>query len=244
MKPWMTAAGFVTSLSLLYTARAQDCPECHFGGLAVQLTPALVRAGETVPIRTTITEAPASPTPYGFTMTLAYPIGLLPDAGNIHAIPQPQGAFPDPIASAKNDPATRQVVILVSRGKSPGERDSVLGPVVDLSFTVGGMTPSGTYALSIVSAEVDTASLERWIARPSQSSVQVSKTGGPGDLDGDGQVTVTDALLALKLLVGTVTASPGILKSAMVRPGTGGDEQVTLADVIDILRMAVGILSP
>ena len=62
-----------------------------------------------------------------------------------------------------------------------------------------------------------------------------------GDVDGDGQVTVADARLALELLVGSATASPSVVRSADVWPA-GGDGRVTLADVREILRTALRLM--
>ena len=68
----------------------------------------------------------------------------------------------------------------------------------------------------------------------------------PGDLDGDGRVTMADAVLCLRVAVGL--GSPAIDDlpiRADVAPawaeGTTGDGSVTPADAVVVLRRAVGI---
>jgi len=69
-----------------------------------------------------------------------------------------------------------------------------------------------------------------------------------GDLNGDGAVTVADALKALQIAVQLVTASPSELLHGDVAPldGVGvplPDSQITVADALGILRKAVGLPS-
>ena len=60
----------------------------------------------------------------------------------------------------------------------------------------------------------------------------------PGDLDGSGSVSLGDARLALRLLMGAATASPGILAAADLSP-SGGDGRLTFADVRALLALAL-----
>lgn len=71
-------------------------------------------------------------------------------------------------------------------------------------------------------------------------------TGPSGDINGDGSVTIADALLALQISVGSVTASGDHLKNGDVAPFVGGqpapDGAVTVADALVILRKVVGLV--
>lgn len=57
-----------------------------------------------------------------------------------------------------------------------------------------------------------------------------------GDLNGDGKVAVSDAVLALRIVVGTLTPSSAQSAAADVN----GDGRVTIQDVLFILQAAVG----
>jgi hypothetical protein len=68
----------------------------------------------------------------------------------------------------------------------------------------------------------------------------------PGDANGDGKVTVADALLALRIVAGQVSPTPQQLAAADVAPrGSGGrpygDGKLDVADVIRILRHVAGL---
>ncbi|MBR6406982.1 MAG: leucine-rich repeat protein [Clostridia bacterium] len=60
----------------------------------------------------------------------------------------------------------------------------------------------------------------------------------PGDIDGDGKVTTSDALMTLKFAVGIENPSDSQNKLADI----DGDGKITTADALIILKMAVGIL--
>lgn len=64
--------------------------------------------------------------------------------------------------------------------------------------------------------------------------------GAAGDVDGDGRVTIRDAALALRAVVGLAILSDGATMEADV----DGDGRVTVADVALILRWAVGLDVP
>ena len=69
-----------------------------------------------------------------------------------------------------------------------------------------------------------------------------------GDVDGDGAVTISDAVLALRASVGLTTLSPEAAEVADVAPRPGlqgravGDGAVTVSDVVRILQVVVGLL--
>ena len=63
----------------------------------------------------------------------------------------------------------------------------------------------------------------------------MANAGKPGDTDGDGEITVTDALLALQGSVGKITLSP----EAQGRADVDGDGKITVTDALLILQRAV-----
>lgn len=63
----------------------------------------------------------------------------------------------------------------------------------------------------------------------------------PGDLNGDGRVNLTDALLALRIALGLLQPTSDQLQAGDLSPLTGGDRRITLSDVTLILRRAVGL---
>ncbi len=65
----------------------------------------------------------------------------------------------------------------------------------------------------------------------------VSWGAGPGDLNGDGNISLRDAVIALRVVVGLAPATPVERPQADV----DGDGQVTLRDVLRILRIAIGL---
>lgn len=60
----------------------------------------------------------------------------------------------------------------------------------------------------------------------------------PGDVDGDGEVTVADALLALRASMGLVELNDEQQAAANV----DGDEEITVADALLILRASMGLI--
>ena len=63
----------------------------------------------------------------------------------------------------------------------------------------------------------------------------LASAGKPGDADGDGEITVTDALLTLQGSVGKITLSP----EAQGRADVDGDGKITVTDALLILQRAV-----
>lgn len=68
-----------------------------------------------------------------------------------------------------------------------------------------------------------------------------------GDLNQDGKLDVSDALLALRIAIGAAEASPEALTAGDVAPVPGtagrpfGDGSITIADAVRILRRAIGM---
>lgn len=61
----------------------------------------------------------------------------------------------------------------------------------------------------------------------------------PGDVDGDGEVSVGDALLALRAGMGLIELTDMQVEAADVN----GDGEVTLSDALLVLRLAMGLIS-
>jgi hypothetical protein len=77
-------------------------------------------------------------------------------------------------------------------------------------------------------------------------AAQYRSTLPSGDIDGDGSVTIADALLALQISVGTVAASSEQLKRGDVAPFISGrpvpDGVITVADALVILRKVINLV--
>ena len=83
------------------------------------------------------------------------------------------------------------------------------------------------------------------------SNARVRKVAGfapaavPGDVNGDGVVTVADAVMVLRAAVGLTQVTDQLIRSGDVAPkradGSYGDGKITTADALRILRRAVGI---
>jgi|GEM_PF-3305363 len=63
----------------------------------------------------------------------------------------------------------------------------------------------------------------------------------PGDLNGDGKVTISDVTIALRIAVGLMTGTPEQMKAADVAPKGAPDGKVNIQDVTRLLRRAIGL---
>jgi hypothetical protein len=118
------------------------------------------------------------------------------------------------------------------------------------STTISGLDPSRVYyfavtaynASGIESPYSNIASIPQApFTAPSASSAV------KGDVNGDGVVDVTDALLVMQAVTNSALQTPALLASADVAPldANGvpvGDGQITLADALLILQKAVGLI--
>ena len=75
--------------------------------------------------------------------------------------------------------------------------------------------------------------------RPAAALFKAAASGLYGDLDGNGTVNVTDAVLILRYITGHVPLEPAQLQLADVN----GDGKVNVADAVVILRHIVGLVS-
>ncbi len=220
----------------------------------MSLSPSLVRAGESVSVRTTIGVAPGSRPGSGPSgvkavyWSIQYPAGVTPQLPTFQIVPFPEGVFlPGKSSTGGQDHPDESRVGLVIGGTT-GAND---GPVADLTFAAdAGMTP-GTYALvAPTDSHVGGGALSSWLlAAPVSTPFGVTApTAVAGDVDGNGRVTVADAVWALKLAVGAVNGSPGVLRSAAMTAPNGptptaevSAAKVTVRDVIAILKTAAGL---
>jgi hypothetical protein len=118
----------------------------------------------------------------------------------------------------------------------------------------GGAAASPNYSskTSAIGDAIDFASgssSPRYRLTPALLS-QAAKSLNPlpsGDIDGDGSVTLADALLALQISVSSVAATGEQLKNGDVAPFVGGrpvpDGIVTVADALFILRRVIKLVN-
>jgi hypothetical protein len=71
-------------------------------------------------------------------------------------------------------------------------------------------------------------------------AIETVGTPGSGDLNGDGAVTAAEALITARAVV-TGSASAGLSEAQVAALDVDGDGQLTMADVVLSLRMAVGL---
>jgi hypothetical protein len=96
----------------------------------------------------------------------------------------------------------------------------------------------GIYTLRITAADAVSNSAASTITVQYQPYV-------PGDVNHDGKINVSDAILMLGMTVGTSTAGDASLGDVAPVPGTGGraygDGKITITDVVRVLRRALGL---
>jgi hypothetical protein len=97
-------------------------------------------------------------------------------------------------------------------------------------FSVNGLA-AGVYVLRLVATD------KAGNATTSMTPILVGLTVAPGDVTGDGKITVADATLALRAVVGLTTLTDAQVSAADVTQ----DGKLTVSDVTRILRTAVGL---
>ncbi|MBR4636996.1 MAG: dockerin type I repeat-containing protein [Clostridia bacterium] len=60
----------------------------------------------------------------------------------------------------------------------------------------------------------------------------------PGDFDGDGEVTIADALLTMRSSMGLI----GLTDQQFAAANVDGDAEITIADALMIMRASMGLL--
>ncbi len=108
------------------------------------------------------------------------------------------------------------------------------GAVLTLTGSIPANAAPGTYPLQLTAAALGSLNGKPISADRVDGSLIISNTLC-GDLDGNGKVAVTDAVIALRITVHLVTATP-----AQTQAACGNDINVSLA--IKMLRVAVGLL--
>lgn len=105
----------------------------------------------------------------------------------------------------------------------------------DHQITLTGLKPDTLYYLVVSSGGrgLDTASFS--------TTFRTAKGPLPGDVDGNGRVTVADATLALRIALRIITGTPDQVQAADVAPKGKPDGRVSVADVTLILRAALGL---
>jgi hypothetical protein len=231
----------LAALTVLSKASAQDHGACQ-PGLVLSLSPAIARAGETVPVWVNLISVPGQF--YTWAIRLGYSTGVTPNMEDIQVVPPPNGIYrdyPKEFLRTSNDPSARSLTVAINF-TAGGTSISTYGPAFEIPFTVDAASPAKDVALQITDGSTLDANLYCYYPEPTPGTIHVTGRGSRGDVDGDGKVGITDAQWAIKLLLGTATASPGVLQSADVWPDAG-DGQVTLSDVVRLLQMAVGLAS-
>ncbi|HEY3285155.1 MAG TPA: S8 family serine peptidase, partial [Armatimonadota bacterium] len=107
---------------------------------------------------------------------------------------------------------------------------------------------AGDYVLTVKATNVPEGPQPYAVVASGALTTGTSVGGVPGDLNGDGKVTVADAVLALKIAVGSAAAPTGdalTLADVAPKPGTGGravgDGKVDVQDAIRILKHILGM---
>ncbi len=219
---------------------------------ASRLDSTLVRPGETVSARVFLTQAPVAEIT-GYQTRLSLPADVSLVAGQARLLPAPEGMFPADRASFVLNPVDDQTLFVAVTSSVAGMAGR---PILELPFRVSADAAPGPRAFTFSQTEVmGTGPVCEETAPPSVSFLTVTGAfDGLGDVNGDGAVTVTNALRGLKIVVGGVKTSPGVRRSANVRGRDGaggplqgdpnsppGDGVVTVDDVVGILQAAVGL---
>ncbi len=141
-------------------------------------------------------------------------------------------------------------------GTAPGSYAQSFDAGNTTSYTVTNLTAGVTYYFvataydsagntSGYSNEVSTTIPGGTAATPATSGTTASAPSG--DLNGDGVVNVADALRALQIATGEVSATPTDLANGDVAPLVNGkpspDGKITVEDALIILQKAVGNIS-
>jgi hypothetical protein len=106
------------------------------------------------------------------------------------------------------------------------------------SFVLTGLNPNTAYQFRI---RLQAPGFETMNIAPLTFTTAQAVNLGNGDVNGDGAVTVADAIIAARYVVGLTQLTPQQISSADTRLPNG---VVDVADVVWILKMAVGLIPP
>jgi hypothetical protein len=154
-------------------------------------------------------------------------------------------AVTDPAQDITTNQATYAIKGTVSGAQTPvtvtitADGQTYTPPVTNGSFTQAiTFTTPKTYAVTVTAAD----------QTGNQSTVQrniiyAQVTGG--DLNGDSTVTISDALMSLKLAVGAIPMDAAYLAQGDIAPYVGGasqpDGKIDLSDALLVLKICVGM---
>jgi hypothetical protein len=105
----------------------------------------------------------------------------------------------------------------------------------DHNLTLTGLVPGNSYLYFISGTDATGAILNAPVG--SFATQELETDFGPGDVDNNGQVTISDAVLTLQNAVGLIPLSPQAMNAADVIK----DGKVDVRDVTRILRVAMGV---
>jgi len=103
------------------------------------------------------------------------------------------------------------------------------------------LTTAMTYAVTVTAT--DEAGNQTSVSRNI-----ISQRVSSGDVNGDGRVDITDALMELKIAVGLMPMDPGYLTQGDVAPVVNGkvqpDGKIDISDALNVLKSSVGLVTP
>jgi len=105
------------------------------------------------------------------------------------------------------------------------------------SFILGNLQPGTTYQYRLT---LQAPGYEALTLAPATFSTISGANLGNGDVDGDGKVTVSDAISAARIAIGALQPTPAQAARADVRLPAG---TVDVGDVVFILKLAVGLVT-
>jgi hypothetical protein len=239
MRRWLREIGLV-SVGLLAGASAWGQSSLCTPDLQVSLSSALSRPGETVPVQVNIERSCPERCFSEFGFSFYYPEGVAIDEKAIMVLSSKNSVYGKEgfYGGPSHTPSSRHIGYYIN-----GSIQRPTGPVLTIPVHVRSLPSLSKVSLILQKAWAGILNYEFCINDPQDviSTLQVTGMGtGRGDVDGDGSVTTADVQWALRLLLNTVTASPGVLKSADAWP-EAGDGQITLSDALSVLRLAVGL---
>lgn len=168
--------------------------------------------------------------------------GTSPASGATLSGTTPQFAvtFSEPVAPATLTPAT---ILLTTNGVNQAITvTSYDAATYTVTFTPAAPLSGGTQVVTLTTGITDLAGNP--LSAPSSLSFALSVGG---DMDGDGTVSVADAVLALRMAVGAVTPTAADLVHGDVAPLLGGvpapDGRIDIGDAVVILRRVVGLVT-
>jgi hypothetical protein len=165
-------------------------------------------------------------------MTLAFPSDVAGfPVGVALPVELPDNLIPG--ATAQATPGVGQVTITV-QGTQPSTAE---GRLLSYRLLISATAPEGTYPLEFASLALTGTGGTTLITRAVEGKLTVAKPRRPGDVDGDGKTTISDVVLALRIVLGLVQPTDAQLKGADMT----GDGKITIADALKILRLVSGI---